>query len=272
MLFMENSSYLVPIGSTGKLQNNIALPYQFTISGVIKESWHRVKGTKITYWGAILICLAIYAALSFLGGVSIVLYGQYVNPNDLKPPFILSRVIITLITLPLPFGLTLLALRRSVNLPIKIKQIVEPYRCYWKILAVMIVLYAGIAIIIVATLFASISVTNYMSNMTPTWLRYYPHLIQILGALIAIYFVYSLVNAPLLIIEKQLGVLPAIKASMLAFIQHGFKIILTVACLIVICFISLLPLGIGLIWTLPMLYNCMGILYRIQFGVEEQSN
>ncbi len=38
--------------------------------------------------------------------------------------------------------------------------------------------------------------------------------------------------------------------------------------MIIILSISIIPLGIGLIWTVPMMFNMNGILYRIMFGVE----
>ncbi len=268
---MENLANSIPIGPTGKLQNNIAMPYQFTIGGLIAESWQRVKGTKKTFWGAILLCLAIYIALSLLETLAIYLYAQYVNPNDTKIPFIITRVLDALITLPLSFGIILLAVYRSVNLPIKVKQIFEPYRFYWKILAAMIILYAGAALIIAGTIYLWVFLPSHMINMTQGWPHYYPILIGTLGSLIAFYFIYSLINAPMLIIEKQLGVFRSLKASFFAFNQHGLKIIAAVFCMIVICFISMITFGIGLIWTFPMLYNFMGILYRIQFGVGEHS-
>jgi len=32
--------------------------------------------------------------------------------------------------------------------------------------------------------------------------------------------------------------------------------------------VSMIPLGIGMIWTMPMMLICYGILYRNMFGVE----
>lgn len=269
---METATHSIPTGPTGKLENNIAAPYQFSVCEVIKESWHRVKGVKMTYWGAVFIFLAIYVALSLLAGLSIAFYSQFVNPENLKVPFSISKTVISLITLPLPFGISYLAIRRSVNLPINVKQIFESYRYYGKILLVMVALYVVLFFIVTATVFLSAFFNQFVSNMSPSWLHYYPVLIQVLGAVITLYFIYSMVNAPLLIIEKKLNPLQAMKASILSFSQHGFKILLTLLCVFVICFISLIPLGIGLIWTLPMMYNAIGVLYRIQFGVNENTH
>ena len=39
--------------------------------------------------------------------------------------------------------------------------------------------------------------------------------------------------------------------------------------MMLIAAVSAIPLGIGLIWTYPMMINVIGILYRDIFGVEE---
>jgi hypothetical protein len=35
--------------------------------------------------------------------------------------------------------------------------------------------------------------------------------------------------------------------------------------------LSMIPLGIGLIWTMPWFTLCAGIIYRNAFGVEEET-
>ncbi len=261
-----------PVGSTGKLQNNIAMPYQFTIESIISESWKRVKGVKATYWGATLLYVLIYAALIGLGYIATYLYVGSLNADlpAVQISTTITRLIAALITLPLPFGIYLLALYHSVNLPIKVKQMLKTYRFYWKILVLLAIIYIGVIFITVVTSCVVIFLLIKTSPITPTWLHYSAFLAGILGGFAVAYFSFSLVYAPLLVIEKQLGIFQAIKTSFLAFNQHGLKIIVTMLCLLVILFISAIPLGIGLIWTLPMLYNSMGIFYRIQFGVEKR--
>jgi len=271
---MKASTNPVAVGSTGKLKNNIAMPYDFTIGNVITESWKRVKGVKATCWGAISLYVLIYLTIIILGLIATYLYAGSLNPDltTVKIPNAITRILAALITFPLPFGICLIAIRRSVNLPVQAKQMFDTYQHYWKILGTIVILYIVFFLIAFVTLFvieflSAIVIKN--DGVTPDWLHGILILISILGGFTGIYFLFALSSAPLLVIEKQLGIFQAIKTSFLAFKQHGLKIIITFFLMTVIYLISAIPLGIGIIWTLPMLFNCSGLLYRIQFGVEE---
>ncbi len=263
-----------PIGPTGKLQNKVSMPYQFTIGQVISEGWQRVKGVKKTYWGAVLIWLSIYIALTAVG--SLVLYlstGSFnLDATNDKAEVLraILNFIITLVTLPLPIGISVLAIYRSVNRPIRAKQIFAAYQFFWRLLLFTIILYAGLYLIFSVIMLALVYLAVHLGKLPG--LHFLASLTSItaltmISALIAIYYFFSLTFASLLIVEKRFGVFQAIKTSFLAFKQHGFKIIATIFCLLIIIAISMIPFGLGLIWTLPLAYNSMGILYRIQFGV-----
>jgi hypothetical protein len=263
-----------PIGSTGKLQNNIAMPYQFTIGNVISESWKRVKGVKGTYWGATFLYLLIYFGILGLGFLAAYLYAGSLDEN-LMPVKIFSNIsslVATLVSLPLPVGLAYMAMRRSMNLPIKATLLFKGYSFYWKILGALILIYLIAGLMIFATLFLTALIAGILKiSVSHTLLFYISIAIPIVGGLLTFYVFFALSYAPLLIIEKQFGIFQALKTSFLAFKQHGLKIIGTWICLAIIYLISMIPLGIGLIWTLPLIYNVMGIFYRIQFGVDEKA-
>ena len=113
---MESVENFTPIGSSGKLQDNIALPYQFTIGSLINESWKQVKGVKREFSrGATLLYLLIYAAFIGIGiGGGIYLYTLF-NPEivDVTVPITITKLMAMLITLPLPFGISFLAVLHS---------------------------------------------------------------------------------------------------------------------------------------------------------------
>ena len=276
ILAMKTSANPVAVGSTGKLKNDIAMPYDFTIGNVITESWQRVKGVKATCWGAISLYVLIYLGIMILGLIATYLYAGSLNPDlaAVQIPNAITRILAALITFPLPFGIAFIAIRRSVNLPVQARQIFDTYQHYWKILGTLVILYVTFFLIAFVTLFvieflSAIVIKN--NGIAPGWLHGILILIGTFGGLTGIYFIFALSYAPLLVIEKPVGVLQAIKTSFLAFKQHGLKIIITWVVMIVIYLVSAIPLGIGLIWTIPMLFNCSGLLYRIQFGVEESN-
>ncbi|MCI5150234.1 MAG: hypothetical protein D3916_12750 [Candidatus Electrothrix sp. MAN1_4] len=72
-----------------------------------------------------------------------------------------------------------------------------------------------------------------------------------------------------LIMEKGLGPWEAMEASRKAIHHHWFQIFGLYLIMGLIFMVSAIPLGIGLIWTMPMGSIVLGIVYRTVFGVEE---
>ena len=75
-----------------------------------------------------------------------------------------------------------------------------------------------------------------------------------------------------LVVERGLSPWQALEASRKAISQHWFKVFGLFFVLMLIMLLSMIPLGIGLIWTLPLLIVTMGVLYRTIFGVLPPSN
>ncbi|WP_221896349.1 hypothetical protein [Bathymodiolus japonicus methanotrophic gill symbiont] len=71
-----------------------------------------------------------------------------------------------------------------------------------------------------------------------------------------------------LIIEKNMDFWQAMEASRKAVHQHWFKIFFVYALVGIIYILSLIPLGIGLIWALPFFVVLHGVLYRRIFGID----
>ena len=59
----------------------------------------------------------------------------------------------------------------------------------------------------------------------------------------------------------------ALEASRKAITQHWFKVFGLFLLLGLITLISAIPLGIGLVWSIPLFVIAMGVLYRTIFGV-----
>lgn len=91
-------------------------------------------------------------------------------------------------------------------------------------------------------------------------------LLVILGFLLfvipGIYLSVAYIFTVPLIIEKDMDFWQAMETSRKAVHQHWFKVSFIYALVGIICFISLIPLGIGLIWALPFYVVLHGVLYR----------
>jgi hypothetical protein len=268
----QPSANLIPPLTVGKLQNNIAQPYHFTINNLLCESWQRVKGTKATYWTAFLTYIFIYFSFIVIGLGGIYLFVGSLNPEleSVKISSVAVKIIAAVATFPLPFGISLLAIQRSVNLPIKAKHIFVVYQYYGRLLGTIALIYLMTLMtgIITLFIFGSLGVVAAKMGLASSGIK----IALLLGgtALVTIPMFFSFMFAPLLIIEKNFGVFQAIKTSFLGFRQHCFKITAVLLLMILIYIISAIPLLLGLIWTVPMLLNVMGILYRTLFGVEEK--
>ena len=75
-----------------------------------------------------------------------------------------------------------------------------------------------------------------------------------------------------LMLEKNLSIIDAFEASRKAVTHHWFKLFGLLFVMGLILFLSMLPLGIGLIWTMPMMMAVIGVLYRRMFGISEQAD
>jgi len=82
-----------------------------------------------------------------------------------------------------------------------------------------------------------------------------------------IYLAVAYMLAIPLIVERGLSPWQAMEASRKAITQHWFKVFGLFLLLGLIVSISAIPLGIGLIWTIPLFVMVMGVLYRTIFGV-----
>jgi uncharacterized membrane protein len=226
----------------GTLQDGIDGNYDFLIMDVIKEAWEKTYGVKATLLGAFLVY--------WLVALPITLGFDFVFATIMGFPGSDSIVVIILISLiqqsilaailfPFIAGIMMVGVRRSVDLPVSLSMVFS-YLVY------------AIPVAIAAILMTILMTIGFLLLIIP-------------GLYLSVAY---LLTIPL-IVEKNLGSWQAMEASRKAITHHWFKVFFTYFVMSIIMMISAIPLGIGLIWTLPMMVNVGGILYRIMFGVEE---
>lgn len=81
-----------------------------------------------------------------------------------------------------------------------------------------------------------------------------------------IYLVVAYMFAIPLASEKRLTVWAAMELSRKTVSAHWFGYLGLFTLLMVVNLIAMIPLGIGLIWTIPWSINTIGVIYRDQFG------
>jgi uncharacterized membrane protein len=234
----------VSSGQVPTIAEALSRGYDFNIGDLIGEAWQRVKGTKgIVLGGFIIFYVAIFAISAVLGFIlgAIGLMGE-----DNLAGIILAQLIITVIssalTYPFLAGLNMVGIRRAADQPISFNEIFSHFGRLVPLLItgvlMMVLVYVGMLLLIIPGLYLSVA---YMLAIP-------------------------------LVVERGLSPWQALETSRKAITQHWFKVFGLFLLLGLILGLSMIPLGIGLIWTLPLFIISMGVLYRTIFGVLPPSN
>lgn len=222
---------------SGNMQEGIAAPYDFTISEVFKEAWGRTSGFKGPVLVAVLIIFLALAAISF-GTILVMGFFNMIDPALATILASVFNFIISMASYPICAGILMMGLYRSIDATVEFN---------------MAFAYFSYSLpIIIATFFSSLLVVlGFMLLVLP-------------GIYLSIAYVFTLQ----LIIEKDMDFWQAMETSRKAVHQHWFKIFFIYALVGIIYLISLIPLGLGLIWALPFFVALHGVLYRRIFGID----
>lgn len=241
----------------GTTQNNRAAPYSLALGSLFSESWARVHGMKAATWGAFGYLFLIIMVLAAGKVAADLLFG----PAHKDGVAGLFQILNFFITTPLVLSMTYLGARRSVDLPVRAKQLFLGYKCYWRMLGLVVlqaVLVYGLALLLIASFFL-----YGQSLLTSLFL----FLSQLVLGIAIFYLTFSFLFSYTLVLDKNFGVWQAFKASFHAFSQHWFKISVGLILMTILYALSFVLLFVGAIWVLPMMINFHGILYRTAFGV-----
>lgn len=200
------------------------------IGDVFKEAWQLTSGYKATLWGAMLIYIAISIAVS--------LPFEFIGKDSLVIMFI-SQIVIGLVTYPLYAGITMLGIKRSVGAATN-----------------------------------AFMVFDYYSKIIPIFLLYVAMVILILIGLVllvipGIYLAVAYSMAIPLLVEKNMGIWEALETSRKTIHKCWFRVFGLYLVVLVVVILAMLPLGIGLIWAVPLVNLVMGVVYRNLFSVGE---
>jgi len=206
--------------------------YNFSITGLLKEGFNRTNGVKLHFVGAIII----YVIIALIVGAVL----EVIFPQDASPVnSYISSILSAPVTVPIMVGITLLGIKQARDEELNIPSIFNYFNMVIPItlayIAMLILLTIGFMLLIIPGLYLAVSYS----------------------------FAYPL------IVDKKLGIWEAMELSRKTITKQWFKffglgLVSTIALLI-----SAIPLGVGLIWTIPMVYISYGLLYHHLFDDEE---
>ena len=226
----------------GSIEKAISGDYELSIGDVIKEAWSKTKGTKWTFQVAFLLYMLVAILLMVLLQIaSLTILPNTTDPSVMQSWSLIEQVLLNLILTPIMMGLFLLGVRRSVNAPLEAISIFDYFHKSLTLFATLILVYIMIFIGLL--------------------------LLVIPG----IYLMVAYFMALPLVVEKGLSPWRAMEVSRKAVTRRWFTVLFLSIVLTFIIAISMIPLGIGLIWTMPMVMIAYGVLYRNMFGVEAKT-
>ena len=221
----------------GSVERGLAGDYQVGIGEVLSEAWAKTNGSKATFGIATLLYLLVFFVVAFVVGLVTAIFDRV----GLDLFDVLNQLIPLAIVMPVLAGLWMMGLRRSADAPIHPTTVLSYFHLLLPLLGLTLLMYLvvgiGLALLIVPGIYLAVS---YMLAMP-------------------------------LLIDKSLGPWEALETSRKALTHHWLSVAGLSLTLGLINAATIFTLGIGLIWTVPLTYIALGILYRKVFGIEPDS-
>ena len=222
---------------SGSIQNGIAAPYDFQIMEVIKEAWQRTSGLKgpVLGAGALIFTVLIMISFAILFFLDLI---PLVDEGFISLVTAAINFIISILSYPFIAGIIMMGLYRAIDAPVSYKMAFSYFNYTLPIIIACICMSIMIAL-------------GFLLLIIP-------------GIYLSIAYMFTLP----LIIDKNMDFWQAMETSRKAVTQHWFKFFFTGVLMMIIYLISTIPLGLGLIWTIPMFVALQGVLYRRIFGID----
>lgn len=224
---------------TPSIEEALSRGYDFSIGNLLGEAWRNTRGIKWPIIAGFLVFYVVLFVAAFVLAFLLAGAGLISADSLLAGPLgqLLLSLGIGVLTYPFFAGILMIGIRRAAQQPVGVG-LVFGYFGHTLALAVTGIL---------------VTICVYLGTL--------------LLILPGIYLGIAYLLAMALVVERGLSPWQAMEASRKAITQHWFKVFGLLLLLSLILLVSALPLGIGLIWTLPMSVAAIGVLYREIFGV-----
>ena len=222
---------------SGSTPGGIAAPYDFRIMDVINEAWQRTSGLKGSVLGAGAFIFIVLRGISI---AIVILFDLIPVVDEELIPLVSAAInfVISILSYPFFAGIIMMGIHRAMDAPVSYKMAFS--------------YFSFTQPIIIATICMSIMIIlGFLLLVIP-------------GIYLSIAYMFTLP----LIVEKNMDFWQAMETSRKAVSQHLFKLFFTGVLMVIIYLISAIPLGLGLIWTIPMFIALQGVLYRRIFGID----
>lgn len=238
---------------------------KLSISKTLKAAWHQVKGSKFSFFMGF-FTLSLIQILMFIGLETVNL--PLSSVTWLNPALFLLTLFLTS---PLSAGFAMMGLKRARAETLTWKSIFTYYRLIFPLFVT--------ALMAVVIVWISCAIITAVSVVT----LYSAHLIgsvslteaYILFGLACFVFLFTLLSCVVLLgftfvlkIDGKASALSAPFSSIKMAFPHFWRLLWLNISLILIFLLSLIPMGLGLLWSLPLIHISLGHAYEKIRGEE----
>ncbi|MCK7458575.1 hypothetical protein [Idiomarina aminovorans] len=225
----------------GSLTEALKGNYQLSIRQVLEQSFNLTKSNLVSLLGGFLLLLSINVVMVL---VLMNVFSIERIENSMEIQFF-SSMLQAVISAPLLGGLMLMGIKHSIGINTRTADVFNGFNSMVPLITVAVI----------STLLSVIASTVF-SLLHPN-----------LGILVSLYITVILTFAMPLVVERGTGPLNALFYSIKITHFKLPKFILLFLIIAGLLLVAIIPLGLGLIWMLPMIYNLIGVVYRDIIGV-----
>jgi len=207
--------------------------YDFDIIPMIKAGFARIEGVKLQFVIAFVIYILVAIVVQTLLGL-IFPQGTTESPNFLNQQIV--GILSYPVLMPIMAGIIMMAIEHGRGEEVNFKSVLNYYHLTGKVALAGILIYimtmVGFVLLVIPAIYVSVA------------------------------YVFTLP----LIVDKNMHVWEAMEHSRKTVTKHWFKVAGLMGALSIVMFLSAIPLGIGLVWTIPLMFVTLyGLAYPVMF-------
>jgi uncharacterized membrane protein len=226
------------------------MSYPLPVEDTLRSAWAKVYGAKQTIWIAFGILLAIAFCLGLIEGIAEIAGTALYSA---------AKLITNIVSYLLQIGVLYIGICRAKDTPIHYQQMFRAFSLQ-RALCIAGLYLCEMVILIVPALIAASGMFIMTASFPVAGLI--GILVLCFGLIAGIYLVTRLLPSLAIILDQDLGPIQAIKLSFKLTHGNVLRLLLLSLIQILILIISAIPLGIGLIWTLPFTFITYGMIYK----------
>lgn len=224
--------------------------YLIPVKKTIDIAWLKVSGTKRSFWAAIVIFIGIMIVFGFID----VILKMFLPP--IQPFFSFITQIVSFL---LQMGIVYIGIERASELPISYRLIFYPFEGRVAIRIILLLLLQTVILMIPLAVMI-IPIVNLQQGNDAMFIPVI--IISVVSISVIIYLGIRMMFAVAYVLDEVVNPWKAIKLSFGITKNNFWRLSIILGLQSLIVFISVLPVGLGLIWTLPLAYILYGEMYK----------